>query len=103
APPGVTMESLHSWLEGTTAGDVLAYHRGFVALDRGTGSRLGEEAGRELDRVAAAVLAMAHAGQVHLVQRRHGPCDYTYMVVAAYGVSGRAFPIALGQRRPRRE
>ena len=36
----------------------------------------------KLDRVAAALMTMAEAGQVHLLQRRHGPSDYTYIAVS---------------------
>ena len=67
-------------------------------MDRGPGSRFGEEAGDELDRVATALMTMAEAGHVHLVQRRNGPNDYTYIaVMSRAGARRRA---SIGKRRP---
>ena len=74
---------LHRWFSTAEANSTIAYHRGFLAMDRGAGSRLGDDAGEELDHIATALMAMADAGRVHLVQRRHGACDYTYLAVAA--------------------
>ena len=80
---GIAIGKVDEWLVQAKPGDRLEYHRGYLAMDRGVGSRLGEESGLELDRVATAVMAMAAAGHVHLVQRRHGPNDYTYVAVRA--------------------
>jgi hypothetical protein len=75
------------FLENAKPGEALEYHRGFLALDRGPGSRLGPIAGAELDRLAAVMLEMAEADRVHLVQRRHGVHDYSYLAVASRNVS----------------
>jgi hypothetical protein len=72
---------LERWFSTAEPGSDIAYHRGFLALDRGAGSRLGEDAGEELDRVASALMATAEAGHVHLIQTRHGAYDYTYLAV----------------------
>jgi hypothetical protein len=80
-----TLADLEWWFSTAEAGSTVIYHSGLLALDRGAGSRLGKEAGVELDRLANALMAMAEAGEVHLLQRRHGSCDYTYIVVAARG------------------
>ncbi len=88
--PTTTLASLEEWLATARPGAAMEYHRGFLALDRGKGSPLGEERGLELDRVAAALMTMAEAGQIHLVQRRHGGADYTYVAVAAQPGSRRS-------------
>jgi hypothetical protein len=81
----LSFADLERWFSNAKRGARLEYHRGYLAMDRGVGSRLGEEAGLELDRVAAALMAMAEAGRVHLVQCRNGPNDYTYVAVRARG------------------
>jgi hypothetical protein len=79
----LTLADLEVRLRAAAPGQMLEYHRGYLALDRGAGSRLGEDAGEELDQVALAVMEMAEAGRVHLIQRRHDRCDYSYIVVVA--------------------
>lgn len=76
-----TLADLERWFSTAEAGSTIAYHRGFLAMDRGAGSRLGDDAGEELDHIATALMAMAEAGRVHLFQRRHSACDYTYLAV----------------------
>jgi hypothetical protein len=81
--PHLTLADLERWFSTVEPGGTLLYHRGFLAMDRGAGSRLGDDTRRELDRVAAAAMAMAEAGYAHLIQQRHGMGDYSYMVVAS--------------------
>jgi hypothetical protein len=64
------------WLGQATAGEVLPYHRGFLAIDRNWSVE------RQLDRLAALALWAAENGFVHLVQRRHGPEDASYIAIA---------------------
>ena len=64
------------WLGQATAGEVLPYHRGFLAIDRNWSVE------RELDRLASLALWAADHGLVHLVQRRHGPEDASYIAIA---------------------
>ncbi|SDB59492.1 hypothetical protein SAMN02982931_04807 [Bauldia litoralis] len=78
----LTAGALDRWLEHAEPSDCVAYHRGFLPLDRGSGNCLGEEAGQELERVASAAMSMSEAGQAHLIQRRHGAGDYSYLIVA---------------------
>ncbi len=78
----VDEQRLRVWLRTANVGDVIEYHRGFLALDRGKESPLGEERGLELDRVAGMLLALAQTGHGHLLQRRHGVADYSYLFVA---------------------
>jgi hypothetical protein len=64
-------------------GDLLEYHRGFLALDAiEQGTRLAERDRAELLRVARRAYWAAELGLVHLVQRRHGPDDYSYFAIA---------------------
>jgi hypothetical protein len=85
----LTLADLERFLSTAKAGDNIVYHRGYLAMDRGSGSRLGDDAGEELDHIATALMVMAEAGRVHLVQRRHGPYDYTYLAVMARGARTR--------------
>lgn len=92
SPPArlpLTLGHLERFLSTANAGDMIEYFRGFLALDRGAGSRFGDDAGEELDHIATALMVLAEAGRVHLVQRRHGPFDYTYFAVMARGTSRR--------------
>jgi len=76
-------ERLRVWLSRASTGDALEYHRGFLAMDRNSGGPTGDDAGKELGQVADAAMALARSGHIHLVQRRHGSCDYTYIAVAS--------------------
>ena len=80
---GIKEIDLCTWLGQAAPGDVLEYHRGFLALD-GTRqvSRLDDQARCELVRVGRRVFWAAERGIVHLVQRRFGPDDYSYLAIA---------------------
>jgi len=80
---GIREIDLCAWLGQAELGDILEYHRGFLALD-GTplASRLDDEARRELLRVGRRAFWAAEQGLVHLVQRRFGPHDYSYLAIA---------------------
>jgi len=85
----VTEVGLLSWLHNAGRGDAFEYHRGLLAVDRlALGSRLPIEDARELDRVATAAMAAAGSGRAHLIQRRHGEDDYSYLIVASSGGAG---------------
>lgn len=81
-----TGADLKNWLAVARPGDALEYHRGFLALDRSVGSRLGEDDRKELCRVADAVMTLARSGHVHLVQCRRGQCDFTYIAIAIHSI-----------------
>ena len=77
----ITEIELCAWLGEAGTGDSLIYHRGSLANDRSpTASGLPPHKQMELARVARRVLAMAEAGLVEVVQRRHGPDDYEYWI-----------------------
>lgn len=81
-----TMAELQSWLAVAQPGDSFDYHRGFLAMDRSIGSRLGERDRKEVCRVADAVLSLARSGHVRPVQRRNGPGDFMYIAVASRSI-----------------
>lgn len=73
---------LCGWLGQAEPGKRLEYHRGFLAVDAVPhGSHLPEQDRAELGRVARRALWASHRGLAHLVQRRHGPDDYSYLVI----------------------
>ena len=78
----ITEIDLCGWLGQAAPGDVLEYHRGFLALD--TFSRYGfaDPERVELARMARRAWWAAERGLVHLVQRRHGIDDFSYLAVA---------------------
>ncbi len=74
---------LCAWLGQAAPGDLLEYHRGFLALDTmPQGMRLAERERTELARVARRAWWAAERGLVHLLQRRNGPDDFTYLAIA---------------------
>lgn len=80
---GITETELCGWLGQAAPGDRLVYHRGFLALDCApTSGRLLERERGELLRVARRALFAAENGLAHLVQRRNGPDDFTYLLIA---------------------
>lgn len=71
------------WLGQAAPGDVLEYHRGALAHDREARiSRLPERDRGELIRVGKRAFWAAEKGLAHLVQRRNGPDDYSYLAIA---------------------
>ena len=96
APPGdaITESDLCTWLGDAAPGDQLVYHRGFLALDCDpTTDRLTPRQKEQLRRVARRAMFVAENGLAHLVQRRNGPDDFTYLLIVrarqTEAVSGR--------------
>lgn len=76
-------KELCRWLGSASPGDVVDYHHGFLALDTICHSgRLSEWDRAELVRVARRAYWAMEKGFVHLLQRRNGPDDFTYLAVA---------------------
>jgi len=72
-----------AWLGQASPGDTIEYHRGLLALDANIDSQTpASDARRELARVARIAWRAAEKGLVHLVQRRCGPDDYSYLAIA---------------------
>jgi hypothetical protein len=61
--------------------------------DRSPASELTETDRRALARISNAVFHAAERGEVHLVQRRNGPFDFSYLAIKA----GAAVRPAVGQ------
>ncbi|HET6377006.1 MAG TPA: hypothetical protein VFG05_01650 [Methylocella sp.] len=73
------------WLGQAAPGDIIEYHRGFLALDRmPAAQRLAERDRTELLKLARRALWAAEHDLVHLVQSRHGPDDYSYLAIARH-------------------
>jgi hypothetical protein len=71
------------WLGQAGPGDRIEYYRGFLAPDSmPAAQRLPERDCRELLKLARRALWAAEQNLLHLVQRRHGPDDYSYIAVA---------------------
>src|SRR4051794_23453232 len=76
--------ALCTWLGAAAAGDCLAYYRGFLAIEIASeAQRLPDRDRRALSRVARRVRLLAEQGLAHLFQRRNGPGDFTYVLIAA--------------------
>ena len=72
-----------AWLGQAYPNEPLIYHRGLLAMDASHDSEAPKtDARRELARVARRARWAAEQGLVHLVQRRNGPDDFTYIAIA---------------------
>jgi hypothetical protein len=81
------------WLARTGGCPCFEYHRGLLIWDRSPGSELSDDDRRALAKIANAVFQAAEQGQVHLVQLRRGPFDFSYLAMRAVrSRNRRAFP-----------
>lgn len=85
--PGIrlrlTETDLCGWIGQAAPGEVLEYFRGHLAMDTASKvSRLAECDRAELVRLARRAWWGSEQKLVHLVQRRHGPDDYSYLAIA---------------------
>jgi hypothetical protein len=82
-PPvrGCTKTEFRAWLARAKPGEQIEYHLGLLIWDRSPASGLAEGDRRALGKIADAVFQAAGEGQVHLVQRRHGPFDFSYLAI----------------------
>jgi hypothetical protein len=79
----LTEPDLCGWLGRAKPGDVVEYHRGFLAIDLWAhGSRFTERERHELMNISRRAWWAAVQGLAHLVQRRNGPEDFSYLAVA---------------------
>lgn len=87
----LTEIELCAWLGQALPGDTLEYHRGFLAIDIMPHSgRLAGQDRPELARIARRAWWAAERQFVDLVQRRHGPDDYSYLLIARCRPSSRS-------------
>ncbi len=82
APAGEhwTEAGLCRWVGQAKPGEILVYHRGFLAVDA-SDPGASERQRQDLLRVASRARSLAAQGVVHLLQRRHGPNDFAYLLV----------------------
>ena len=72
-----------AWIGQALPGDVLEYHRGFLALDvTPIALHHPPKVREELARVAQRAMRACEQGLVHLVQRRNGKDDFSYLAIA---------------------
>src|SRR5699024_7273855 len=79
----LTEIELCGWIGQALPGDVLEYHRGFLALDvTPIALHIPSAVRQELARVAERAMRACEQGLVHLVQRRNGADDFSYLAIA---------------------
>ncbi len=84
-----------TWFGAAVPGDRIVYHRGFLAVDASPLTSIVPDAERRtLLRVAERALQLAEDGLVHLVQRRIGEGDFTYLAIARPRARSRAGTLA---------
>lgn len=75
---------LAAWIARAAPGEPLEYYRGFIAIDVSSGHhRLSDCERHRLLALARQAVIAADAGQILLVQRRHGRDDYSYFAIKA--------------------
>ena len=77
-----------AWLQTTRPGSLIEYHRGHLCVDRqqkfdAPDNAPENKARSALNDLATRALRAAERGLVHLVQRRHGPEDFSYIAIKA--------------------
>jgi hypothetical protein len=75
------------WLAGPKSSSWFEYHRGLLIWDRSPASALSDDHRRALAKIADAAFQAAEQGLVHLVQRRRGPFDFSYLAIRSVGVA----------------
>lgn len=81
-PRPIDEAAFTEWLLRAEAGDRLTYWRGHLAIDASPlASRLCCEDRLRLDGVSRLAWNMAQKGWLHLLQRRHGLHDFSYVAV----------------------
>jgi hypothetical protein len=78
-----SIAEFRGWLARTGVCPWFEYHRGHLIWDRSPSSDLTEDDRRTLATVADAVFRAAEQGQVHLVQLRKGPFEFSYLAIRA--------------------
>ncbi len=74
---------LCGWIGQAAPGEALEYYRGFLAMDTfSQAKRLAERERAELVRLARRAWWASEQRLIHLVQRRHGADDYSYLAIA---------------------
>ena len=77
----ISETEIRTWLANAPAGEAITYFHGFLALVKEEGDGSLWDRG-ELIRVADYLWKAAQHDRVHLVQRRNGPNDFSYLAIA---------------------
>jgi hypothetical protein len=86
----ISVAEFRGWLARAGSCSWFEYHRGLLIWDRSPASELAEADRRELAKIANALFQAAEQGLVHLVQRRHGPFDFSYLAIRSVGAAARS-------------
>ena len=89
-----TKTEFRAWLARARPGEQIEYHLGLLTWDRSPASGLTENARRVLGGVADAALEASENRLVHLVQRRNGPLDFSYLAIKAGRGAGTASAVS---------
>ena len=84
-----------AWLQTARPGSPIEYHRGHLCVDRqhvfdAPDNAPENKARSALNDLATRALRAAERGLVHLVQRRHGPEDFSYLAIKSQPSVARA-------------
>lgn len=83
ANPPLNEATFCTWLGAAAPGDAITYHRGALVRDTCPQLKLLEQDERvRVARLSSRALTLAEAGLLHLVQRRHGFEDFSYVAIA---------------------
>jgi hypothetical protein len=91
----VSVAEFRGWLARAESCSWFVYHRGLLIWDRSPASGLTDEHRSALAKIANAVFQAAERGEVHLVQRRNGPFDFSYVAIKAAPARGNRVPRSL--------
>ena len=81
--PAITEIELCAWLAQADPDDVLEYYRGLLAVDRAPyGQPMSAKDRFALGLLGDRAMRLADHGFVHLLQRRLGPDNFSYLAIA---------------------
>ena len=86
--PVIDAAGFEAWLQTARPGSLIEYHRGHLCVDRqhkfDAPENAPENKAREaLNRLANRAMRASERDLVHLVQRRHGREDFSYLAIKA--------------------
>ena len=102
--PSLVMDeaAFAAWLKAAHPGSRITFHRGHLSVDREQRPDAADARARAaLDRLADRAMRASGQDLVHLVQKRHGDADYSYIAVRAGKPAKRrreAFPLSTRRR-----
>jgi hypothetical protein len=79
----ISVAEFRGWLARAASCSWFEYHRGLLLWDRSPASALPDDHRRALANIANAIFQAAARGEVHLVQHRNGPFDFSYLAIKA--------------------